>query len=346
METQVRVADIIWYTWENFDSLQEVDAWIERLNKKAPKINIPKNIDDFWEDTLQQIINSRKSLYKIFPESKENTKNPLFTKSMILDKNFSLENLYSLILAFEDELIRAKWIINWYEFDFVHGSLDIWKKVQKSNQITLISTTEILQKDLETFINITQENMWEFMIYDLESSIKKIESLVKDYHSYMDLEQKILNLKRLLDLSKNDQILDENKLNSSKILDKINILQLRQKTLWESMKYDNPFIWLDYKIKAYAWSEKSITTIKDLLKHCESPTYICHKRLQFLAKILKNNFNIDVFDEKNLDLEIYDLISKEILKKIITNSDFMKNWFEYEYFEVDSRVAKWENFNV
>lgn len=346
METQARVADLIGYTWYDEENLDLVNSWVEKLNKKAKRINISKKNDDFWKKFLEEIINSKKSLFKIFPENNKNTKNPLSTKSMILDKNFSLENLYTLISAFEDILIRAKGVINWYEFDFVHWSLEIWNKTKKSNQITIISTKEISQQDLDNFINITKENMREFMIYDLQNSLEKITNLVDDYHTYMDLENNISKLKWLLDLSKNNEILDENRLNTSKILDKINILQLRQKTLWESMKYDNPFIWLDYKIKAYEWSEKSITTIKDLLKHCESPTYICHKRLQFLAKILKNDFNIDVFDEKNLDLNIYDLIKKDVLSEIITNNNYMKIWFEYEYFEVDGRVAKWENFNV
>lgn len=346
METQARVADLIGYTWLDETNLELVNSWVQKLNKKAKTINISKENNDFWENILDEILTFKNSLFKIFPENNNSTKNPLFTRSMILDKNFSLENLYALLWAFEDEIIRAKWIIGWYEFDFVHWSLDIWNKTKKSNQITIISTNEIKNQDLETFINITKENMWEFMIYDLEKSLKKVQSLVWDYHTYMDLEKNICKLKGLLDLSKNTEILDENKLNTSKILDKINFLQLRQKTLWESMKYDNPFIWLDYKIKAYKWSDKSISTIKDLLKHCESPTYICHKRLQFLAKILKNDFNIDIFDEKNFDLNIYDLLSKDILSIIITNNNYMKIWFEYEYFEVDGRVAKWENFNV
>jgi DNA-binding XRE family transcriptional regulator len=113
---------------------------------------------------------------------------------------------------------------------------------------------------------------------------EKIDILISQYHERINLNKQ----KKLLegDTEKNAQ--------------KIKILEVTIKMLEDDMKYDNPHIWLEYKIEAYKNSSSEINTIADFKKHAQSPTYICHKRLHFLNKAMKEKFGKDIFDE-NLD---------------------------------------------
>jgi hypothetical protein len=88
------------------------------------------------------------------------------------------------------------------------------------------------------------------------------------------------------------------------------------------MKYNNPFIWLDYKQKAYAHLEdKKVTTIGELRKHCERETYICHKRLHFLNKYLQEVYKIDLYDDSNLSptTTIQQLLEQYHIKELSQN---------------------------
>jgi hypothetical protein len=129
-------------------------------------------------------------------------------------------------------------------------------------------------------------------------------------------------------------------------LDSVSRLESEKKVLWDSMKYQNPYVWLQYKLQAYKDSPKAIITIWDLKKHCEEPTYICHKRLQFLSNILLTQYNIDIFDESLENLDIQEVIWFPQLMEISQNENHMQNWSLYEFYSINGETAKWENFNT
>jgi len=66
----------------------------------------------------------------------------------------------------------------------------------------------------------------------------------------------------------------------------------------------------------------------------------------FLNSILKSKYGVDIFNS-NIDenMTISDFLQNGIIQEISSDSDLMKNWLRYEYFEVDERVAKWENYS-
>lgn len=348
MKTQVEVANIIWLTWI-WKNEQQVLDWIHDMWKKSP-IHIPnisenfspefyknliKEILDFWNKKEKiikpwySIISNWENTYKrlvpgwsLFGNSRE--KNPMISESFQTEKNISLADLEKIIDFFWTQLVRAKWEITWYEFDFVHGSINIRKKETQNNFFTLISENKI-PKD---FLNILYPE-----ILTQTQSDEKIQQLVADYHKYMDLEAQIEKLVWLIN-------------SENKYLDSVSRLESEKKVLWDSMKYQNPYVWLQYKLQAYKDSPKAIITIWDLKKHCEEPTYICHKRLQFLSNILLTQYNIDIFDESLEDLDIQEVIWFSQLMEISQNENHMQNWSLYEFYSINGETAKWENFNT
>lgn len=169
---------------------------------------------------------------------------------------------------------------------------------------------------------------------DFTLSEGKITDLIRDYHRYMALSEEIRELQAQL-------VIEPSPWDSQRIT----VLQLKQKYLWESMKYDNPFIWLEYKRRAYAETASSVRTIGDLKKHCQSPTYICHKRLMFLHGILKRDFGLDIFsDTIDSNILLIDFLENGSVQAISQNPTYMQEWLWYEYFSLDGRTAKWENY--
>jgi hypothetical protein len=66
----------------------------------------------------------------------------------------------------------------------------------------------------------------------------------------------------------------------------------------------------------------------------------------FLNSVLKTKYSLDIFDS-NIDenMTIEDFLQNGIIQEISSDIDIIKDWLKYEYFEVDDRVAKWENFS-
>jgi len=66
----------------------------------------------------------------------------------------------------------------------------------------------------------------------------------------------------------------------------------------------------------------------------------------FLNSVFKTKYGVDIFDTSiNENMTIEDFLQNGIIQEISSDSDLMKNWLRYEYFEVDERVAKWENYS-
>jgi hypothetical protein len=56
------------------------------------------------------------------------------------------------------------------------------------------------------------------------------------------------------------------------------------------MKFQNPLIWLTYKYEAYKNEEKPLTTVADLVEHCEVDG-ICHKRFHAINTYLREKYS-------------------------------------------------------
>lgn len=336
MKNQIQVADIIGYTWmgENFP---EVQKWVQNLNKKATSLQIPKNSwENMWENTLfweifQKHCKKTKKqvgmILSIKTQKNPTHQNPLSTYSWSQEiKYLTFENL-KIFLENNPQIIRAKWVIENISFNYTHGSFEIEWYSESQNYANFISP-EILQIPENIWINFQNMPEKNYELIPEEKFQEKIDTLVSQYHEWMNLDRQIKLLES--DISKNAHM--------------IQTLQLKQKTLWESMKYDNPHIWLEYKIEAYKNTSGKIDTIAELKKHAESPTYICHKRLHFLNQIMKEKFEKNIFDE-NLDqnMLVRDFFAWDD-KRVSLDVDFMKLWLQYEYFEIQGKVAKWENF--
>lgn len=172
--------------------------------------------------------------------------------------------------------------------------------------------------------------------YDFSLSAIKIQKLLAQFFEYMQIfgENEILK-EKIWQIQNPDekQKLQENIKNNENFLQK----------LGNDMKFDNPFIWMYYKILAYKWRKNEISTIWDFIKHCEWKTDICHQRFDFLNKNLKEKYNIDLFEE-NPEEKLEDFVKKWFIEELSKNENFMKKWLECEYFIENWKVAKWRNY--
>lgn len=114
----------------------------------------------------------------------------------------------------------------------------------------------------------------------------------------------------------------------------------------DSMTFSDPLVWIQYKYYAYQDDAQPITTLHDFRIHCSKPGYICTKRFAFVNDALTKHGYPDLKNEKSYDdtLELSQLFNNDSLNQLIENDAFMNEWKQYEYHEIDGRVAKWQNF--
>lgn len=379
-KNQIKAADLIALSWKWTKQEQEnFLKFLWEINKEAKIIDLlstenqenisneySKFYENLWnelkklnikEETKKTVFSVNKATFQIIWNKNllQNNKNHRNHSLQVFSKelNISKETILNLLKLLWNKIVRAKWILwNWQEFDVVHSSVNFWNKLNRSWFFNIISTKNLFdlldeienyenKKEIENLKNIlinweemneteVLKNFWEEFI-DFSLSDFKIKKLVSQYFEYVDMEEKIQ------ELSKNLKSPEDNA--------KITKLQIEQKNLWEAMKYDNPFIWVKYKIDAYKWNpESEIKTIWDFVAHChKSPTYICGKRFHFLNKILQEKYWIDLFKVNQEDL-MEDFLNKWEIEEISKDKNLMNSWLNYEYFNENNRVAKWENY--
>ena len=174
---------------------------------------------------------------------------------------------------------------------------------------------------------------------DFSKSEEKINILLRQYNERNEMNFELENLNNSLKNAKTEQERQD-------ISEKITKLKFTQDKLWDDMKYDNPYIWVEYKIQAYAWWAGKIKTINDFRTHCNKPDYICGKRLDFLNKYLKEKYDLDIMDDNSVDWNEYlsEFLENWIIKELSQNKEFMEKWLSYEYFMRGDEVAKWKNY--
>ena len=270
-----------------------------------------------------------------------------FTKSIALSEETSLDQLKALIAQLGQDALRVKWVIKYwsqpFEFDYVRGGeLEIWNMTTLQPHLNVI-TQHSLSPELIAMISsgsTSSEKLSyvpEKKIYSPIEVSAAVSVLLNQYKDYMNMYNQKLGLEA--EYAKNQD---------SKLAQEIQQLDIALDKLWDDMKFDNPLIWIGYKRLAYANNpEKKVETIWELKKHCERKTDICHKRLDFLNEHLKSDFWIDLFDENQVKAEqsLVDFIKQnEAIKKLSQDEQFMTQWLQNEYFQIDGKVAKWQNY--
>ena len=270
-----------------------------------------------------------------------------FTKSIALSEETSLDQLKDLIAQLGEDALRVKWVIKYwpqaFEFDYVRGGeLEIWNMTTLQPHLNVI-TQHSLSPELIAMIfsgSTSSEKLSyvpEKKIYSPIEVSAAVSVLLNQYKDYMNMYNEKLALET--EYAKNQD---------SKLAQEIQQLDIALDKLWDDMKFDNPLIWIGYKRLAYANNpEKKVETIWELKKHCERKTDICHKRLDFLNEHLKSDFWIDLFDENQVkaDESLVDFIKEnEAIKKLSQDEQFMTQWLQNEYFQIDGKVAKWQNY--
>ena len=270
-----------------------------------------------------------------------------FTKSIALSEETSLDQLKALIAQLGQDALRVKWVIKYwsqpFEFDYVRGGeLEIWNMTTLQPHLNVI-TQHSLSPELISMISsgsTSSEKLSyvpEKKIYSPIEVSAAVSVLLNQYKDYMNMYNQKLGLEA--EYAKNQD---------SKLAQEIQQLDIALDKLWDDMKFDNPLIWIGYKRLAYANNpEKKVETIWELKKHCERKTDICHKRLDFLNEHLKSDFWIDLFDENQVKAEqsLVDFIKQnEAIKKLSQDEQFMTQWLQNEYFQIDGKVAKWQNY--
>ena len=270
-----------------------------------------------------------------------------FTKSIALSEETSLDQLKDLIAQLGEDALRVKWVIKYwpqaFEFDYVRGGeLEIWNMTTLQPHLNVI-TQHSLSPELIAMISsgsTSSEKLSyvpEKKIYSPIEVSAAVSVLLNQYKDYMNMYNQKLGLET--EYAKNQD---------SQLAQEIQQLDIALDKLWDDMKFDNPLIWIGYKRLAYANnSEKKVETIWELKKHCERKTDICHKRLDFLNEHLKSDFWIDLFDENQVKAEqsLVDFIKEnEAIKKLSQDEQFMTQWLQNEYFQIDGKVAKWQNY--
>ena len=272
-----------------------------------------------------------------------------FTKSIALSEETSLDQLKDLIAQLGQDALRVKWVIKYwsqpFEFDYVRGGeLEIWNMTTLQPHLNVI-TQHSLSPELIAMISsgsTSSEKLSyvpEKKIYSPIEVSAAVSVLLNQYKDYMNMYNQKLDLET--EYAKNQD---------SKLAQEIQQLDIALDKLWDDMKFDNPLIWIGYKRLAYANNpEKKVETIWELKKHCERKTDICHKRLDFLNEHLKSDFWIDLFDENQVKAEqsLVDFIKEnEAIKKLSQDEQFMTQWLQNEYFQIDGKVAKWQNYQA
>ncbi|MBF0932446.1 MAG: hypothetical protein HXJ92_03525, partial [candidate division SR1 bacterium] len=270
-----------------------------------------------------------------------------FTKSIALSEETSLDQLKALIDQLGQDALRVKGVIKYgsqaFEFDYVRGGeLEIGNMTTLQPHLNVI-TQHSLSPELIAMISsgsTSSEKLSyvpEKKIYSPIEVSAAVSVLLNQYKDYMNMYNEKLTLET--EYAKNQD---------SQLAQEIQQLDIALDKLGDDMKFDNPLIRIGYKRLAYANNpEKKVETIGELKKHCERKTDICHKRLDFLNEHLKSDFGIDLFDENQVKSEqsLVDFIKEnEAIKKLSQDEQFMTQWLQNEYFQIDGKVAKWQNY--
>lgn len=126
-------------------------------------------------------------------------------------------------------------------------------------------------------------------------------------------------------------------------LDPLAKAKKRLEQIGESMKFQNPLIWLRYKLEAYKNEPgKELRTVSDLIAHCKIDG-ICHKRFDAINTHLRGKYDgKDLTDPRFVDpsLGLEDLALDPRYISLCFDLLFQTKWSRHE----NDTVGKWGRY--
>ena len=111
----------------------------------------------------------------------------------------------------------------------------------------------------------------------------------------------------------------------------------------ESMKFQNPLIWLSYKYSAYQNEPgKELSTLHDLIAHCKVDG-ICHRRFDAINLYLRRKYDgKDMTSSAFMDqsMSLLDVGKDSKFIDMCLDKEFMNIWSEHE----NSKSGKWKDY--
>ena len=129
---------------------------------------------------------------------------------------------------------------------------------------------------------------------------------------------------------------------SEEIQKQANQISDELQVLSDSMTYDTPRIWIEYKYCAYKDEPQPILTMHDFRLHCSKPGYICTARFEFLNHALAQEGYVPL-DNRAVypdDMKLSDLLEQSLLDTLCEQT--FSKWRSQEcYRDATGAVRKW-----
>lgn len=156
-------------------------------------------------------------------------------------------------------------------------------------------------------------------------SYAKMSDLIKQYSLYKSVESKISDT--------SDELLRKE-------------LSVELQAISDSMKFDNPIVWMLYKHHAYKDTDHPILTVGAFRAHCSSHGDICSKRYAFLRSFIIDTQRIDISSDvfTHSTSPIEQLYTHESIIEATLNPEFTELWNSFEFYTKEEKAAKWQNY--
>jgi nicotianamine synthase len=123
------------------------------------------------------------------------------------------------------------------------------------------------------------------------------------------------------------------------------VTPLEKSRIGDSMFYDDPVIWILYKLLAYHGTTSAIATLGDLRHHAADEQDICGRRLKFLLASVGATLAVDLSDKSMYpdDMLLTEFVDSQVLSEAVRSKEIMNEWRRQEYCrDTEGRVAKWQ----
>ena len=174
----------------------------------------------------------------------------------------------------------------------------------------------------------------------LSYTSSEIDALLKAYEKYKSLAAQIASEVTVTDTPK---FSFGSNLGKMQNFDPKRELRKELEQIGESMKFQNPLIWLQYKYRAYAHEPgKELDTLSDLIAHCEVDG-ICHRRFDAINLYLRQKYagkdmRSSAFIDPSTTLDVVGQDSRFI--DMCLDLEFAELWSAYE----NSQSGKWRDY--
>jgi hydroxymethylpyrimidine pyrophosphatase-like HAD family hydrolase len=162
-----------------------------------------------------------------------------------------------------------------------------------------------------------------------------VDRLILQFDEYQKLQKSVNDEENILAINQLNEQVSETK--------KLGILKNILNRLSDEMTFATPRIWMLYKLRAYANTNKEIETVEDFIEHCSPKDYICTKRYKFINEYISKKYSKNIQELTNESNNLFDLISNPIITNLESDYDFILAWIENEYLISNNKISKWKN---